>query len=205
MTTTTDAPRERPFTVLFVCTANLCRSPLAENLFRASLGRLGLDWEAASAGLRARDGLPMHPHAAEVLLERGVSTEGWASRRLSVSRIAAADLVLTAEVAHRQAVVTVAPAAVRYSFTLLQFSQLLSLGPAEAGPGGQQAGPDLIRYAELARSRPQNRDSHLLELSDPIGKPIEAFRATADRITEALREIEEALGQRSADAAALWM
>lgn len=200
MAITNNAAAERPFTVLFVCTANQCRSPLAENLFRASLNRLDVDWAVTSAGVITKDGNAMHARAAAVLDERGVAHAGWASQRLTAARVAAADLVLTAEMAHRQTVVTMQPAAVRYSFTLLQFSRLLALSPAGDEPAmNQDAGLELIRRAELARSRPQSRDEHQLELADPIGEPIDAFRRTADTIEEALLVIEHALRSQRAD------
>lgn len=182
---------ERPFSVLFVCTANQCRSPLAENLFRAALRDVDIDWAVSSAGVRGRDGKRMHEHASAVLEERSIPHEDWRSRRLTAQQIAAADLVLAAEVAHRKVAVTMHPAAVRYSFTLLQFARLLSL--ADESPRRPQSGQELIRHAELARSRPQSRDEHLIDLADPIGEGIDKFRSTADRIDEALRVIERAL------------
>jgi protein-tyrosine phosphatase len=39
-----------PVSILFVCLGNICRSPLAEGVFRAEAGRLGLDAEVDSAG-----------------------------------------------------------------------------------------------------------------------------------------------------------
>jgi protein-tyrosine phosphatase len=191
---TNDLAIQRPFSVLFVCTANQCRSPLAENLFRASLQRLGVDWQVSSAGVRACDGKPMHRHVSTVLDEHDIPHQGWQSRRLTPAQIAATDLVLTAEVVHRQVAVTMHPAAVRYSFTLLQFARLLKLAAASGELTSAHDGPDLIRHAELARSRPQSRDEHLIDLPDPIGESIDKFRETADRIEQALGQIEHAFG-----------
>jgi len=44
---------EPSFGVLFVCTANHCRSPIAEHLLRRELASRDLDWSVASAGTRA--------------------------------------------------------------------------------------------------------------------------------------------------------
>jgi protein-tyrosine phosphatase len=192
-----DVATMQPFSVLFVCTANQCRSPLAENMFRAALAGLDVDWVVSSAGVRSRDGDSMHVHASAVLDERNILHEGWRTRRLTPQQVAAADLVLTAEVAHRKVAVTMHPAAIRYSFTLLQFARLLSL--ADEGQSDPQSGQDLIHHAELARSRPQSRDEHLIDLADPIGEAIDKFRTTADRIDDALRVIERALRPASAN------
>ena len=181
----------QPFTVLFVCTANQCRSPLAEFLLRSSLAAANVSWNVSSSGTRAHDGLPMHPHAASVLDERGIDYDGWVSSRLDPAAVAGADLVLTAEVAHRRDVVTMLPAAVRRTFTLLQFALLLDLSPAgRANPcagEGRRRGEDLIRAAEQARSRPQARDAAHLDIADPVGGALADFQRVAGVIHDAVR------------------
>jgi protein-tyrosine-phosphatase len=60
--------------ILFLCTGNTCRSPLAEGIARA---RLGSQREVAfeSAGLYALDGAPASPHASRVAAEVGVDLD----------------------------------------------------------------------------------------------------------------------------------
>lgn len=64
--------------ILFVCTGNTCRSPMAAALFndmaRALQGQGGRRAIAASAGLYATDGAPITKEAAEALLEAGVES-----------------------------------------------------------------------------------------------------------------------------------
>ena len=66
--------------ILFVCTANLCRSPMAEAICRAKLD--GRDWKLSSAGFFADHPLPPVPEVLTLLHLRGLSTEGLSSKCL---------------------------------------------------------------------------------------------------------------------------
>lgn len=80
--------------VLFVCTANLCRSPMAAAVFNELADEAGLPFEAGSAGVSAREGYDMAPYAREALGEIGVGAEGHSSRRIAKRMLDEADLVL---------------------------------------------------------------------------------------------------------------
>ena len=58
--------------VLFVCTANVCRSPMAQAIFNALAEDSGLPFRAESAGTAALEGALMAPNAVAVLEEAGV-------------------------------------------------------------------------------------------------------------------------------------
>ncbi|MEV4500142.1 hypothetical protein AB0J84_31165, partial [Micromonospora arborensis] len=66
--------------VLFVCHANLCRSPMAEHLARRLLADRPVT--VASAGTDAMDGLGMHPYAMEVVAESGADAASFRTRGL---------------------------------------------------------------------------------------------------------------------------
>lgn len=90
------------YNMLFVCTGNTCRSPMAEGLARKWIAdRFGCapdDIEAhgysvGSAGAFASDGAPASPHAVTALLERGVDIAGHQSRALQREQVTRADVI----------------------------------------------------------------------------------------------------------------
>lgn len=84
-----------PTRLLFVCSGNTCRSPLAEALARRGITELGLKEVAvASAGTSAWDGSPASDGALLVGLERGLDLSSHRSRQLTRDIVAEADLIL---------------------------------------------------------------------------------------------------------------
>ena len=82
-----------PKNILFVCTGNVCRSPMAEALFRArAAGRV--NWTATSAGTAAICGEPATEEAVVALAEAGVDLKGHRSQPVSPELVARADLIL---------------------------------------------------------------------------------------------------------------
>lgn len=80
--------------VLFVCTANICRSPMAEKIFNALVWDAGVPYEARSAGVAALVGEPIARNARTVLEEAGVQTGEHRARQVDRAMIEDADLVL---------------------------------------------------------------------------------------------------------------
>jgi protein-tyrosine-phosphatase len=82
--------------ILFVCTGNTCRSPMAEELLRRALESRGLTGQVTvtSAGTGAWDGAPASEGAYLVGLEQGVDLSGHRARLLSRELVKSADLVL---------------------------------------------------------------------------------------------------------------
>ncbi len=96
--------------VLFVCVGNICRSPMAEALYRQRFGRRE-GTGAASAGIGALAGRPADPVAVELLSARGVDLSTHRARQLTPELLSEWELVLVMEDAHRREVEAIAPAA----------------------------------------------------------------------------------------------
>jgi len=107
-------------TLLFVCTGNTCRSPMAERLM-AKLCRPFPQWRFASAGLFAAPGAPASEMAIEVMREIGISLEDHRSRVLSPAMVKEADLLIAMTSAHRDGILAMAPDAAAKTHTLHSF------------------------------------------------------------------------------------
>jgi len=180
------------FRILVVCTANICRSPMIERMFRHGLvERLGADatrFEVTSAGTWGHDGPSMHEFSAQVLGERGIDASDFAPRVLVAEMVEQSDLVLTAAREHRAAVVTMCPSASRRAFTLLEFARLLGPVDPSALPAGDVVARARALVEEAAGNRglvPPDRPEDD-DLADPIGRPMADFRRAADHIAGAL-------------------
>jgi len=90
-----------PRRILFVCTGNICRSPMAAAIARAELDRAGAGGiEVESAGTMAMVGWGATREAARVAEEHGTSLAGHRPRQLTRELVAGADLVVGMEAAH---------------------------------------------------------------------------------------------------------
>lgn len=87
--------------VLFVCTGNTCRSPMAAGIARRLAAARGLtDVEFASAGTGAAADTPATDGALLVSMEQGVDLAGHRSRPLTPDLVAQSDLILTMGAGH---------------------------------------------------------------------------------------------------------
>lgn len=87
--------------LLFVCTGNTCRSPMAEALARREFERRGLNWRAESAGLMAGAGAPASRHAADEMTRRGLSLDAHRAREVTGEAVARAGRILAMTDTHR--------------------------------------------------------------------------------------------------------
>lgn len=138
--------------IVFVCTGNTCRSPLAEVLMRRRLAEgLGVAEDelegqgvmVASAGIAAAAGSPASPETAEVLRQKGLSADGHAAQQLTEHLVRQADWLLAMTPSHVESI--------------------LSLWPDAAG-------------------RVKLVDATGGAISDPIGGPLEVYERCAEQI-----------------------
>jgi protein-tyrosine-phosphatase len=80
--------------LLFVCTGNTCRSPLAEAIARRIASERGIDVEVGSAGTSAWDGSPASDGSLLVGIERGLDLNAHRSRQLTREMVEGSDLII---------------------------------------------------------------------------------------------------------------
>lgn len=91
------------FHVVFVCTGNVCRSPMAEGLLRHYWGMSGRNnLVVSSMGIYGLNSQPATEFAQQVCLGRGVDISGHRSRPLDFSELAEADIVLTMDITQKE-------------------------------------------------------------------------------------------------------
>ena len=92
-------------TLLFICTGNTCRSPMAEAIARDLLTRAGdTETKVISAGVTAMEGAPMTPEARETLVELGVDPGRHRSRAAEPALIGSAEQIYTMTRSHLRAI-----------------------------------------------------------------------------------------------------
>lgn len=181
---------EPPLRVLFVCTANIARSPYAERRTRQLLA--GSAITVSSAGVPGVPGREMDSEMAAQLRSRGAEPSGHLSRVLARGLLAETDLVLTVEFTHRLRIAQAWPDHAIKVFGLHQLADAVDRLPAPA------AGLELLDQAFAAR-RP---DGMNWDVADPHGRGRSAAARCADEIDAALSLIVPALAGTRIEGAA---
>jgi protein-tyrosine phosphatase len=196
------------FEVLTVCTGNICRSPLAEQLLR-----LHLTPEKAtvsSAGTRGLRSAPMPPEALALADQLGVPTSdstAHRSRFLTEGMLVAPDLIVTMTREHRRMVAELAPSRMRSTFTAREFARLAAdltddqiRDAADKAPE-QNPGARVRAAATLVASRrgmvlpPEKPEDD--DVIDPYGRSWQTYELSAAQLTPALDEVVRVLNAAS--------
>lgn len=178
------------FRIVIVCTANICRSPMAEAMIRQGLRAAGPDADGVvveSAGVYGHEGSPIAPGSAAALEALGIEEDGHRGRLLTPAIVGSADLVLTMEERHRDAILAGTPEARDRTFTLREFARLAGGQASLAGAGVAERARALVAAAGLRRANLPW--AGVDDVPDPYGGPGEGYPACAALILAEVRTL----------------
>jgi protein-tyrosine phosphatase len=172
--------------ILFVCTANICRSPMAEALLRARLAARGIAAGVASAGL-LQDGREVAPEVVALMAERGLDVAGRTSRHVEPADVEASDLVLGMQRLHVREIVLAQPDTWPRTLAL---KELVRLGEQVGARPTDESVEDWLARTHEKRDRSQLLSESVIDdIADPYGGPVEGYRVTAEEIDEQLASL----------------
>ena len=147
--------------IIFVCYANFCRSPMAEVLCKSLLrdDERAQDMNIRSAGINASTRGCAHPNSVQVMSERGLDLSEHVPTQLIEEMVDSAGLVLTMETYQRDDILAQKPDAQGRVYTLLEYVNHRNATSPDMG----------------------------LEIDDPYGLEVDAYRRCADETSGALR------------------
>jgi low molecular weight protein-tyrosine phosphatase len=183
---TADKPVET-FSILAVCTGNVCRSPAVERLLARDLRPSVV---VRSAGTHALVGQPIAEPMARLLRDNGVEARAFTARCLTENLVKDADLVLTLTRTQRSLVVELWPPAVRHTFTLRELARLLQQVDPSILPEGTPAermSAAIPLAVAMRGSRPTSPDDD--DVIDPFGRAEEVYAISFGEIAAAVHPI----------------
>lgn len=172
--------------ILFVCSANRCRSPMAAALFAVRAAEYGVRPVVRSAGV-AVDHLGVPDEVLEVMVAYGIDLSRHRSAPLERMDVARADVVIGMTGRHVQEIALLDPPSWHRTFRLKEFARRgRAIGPRLPG----QDVPSWVRAVHHDRPRADLVDLTPTEdIGDPMGGPLDGFAATARAIDELAKEV----------------
>jgi protein arginine phosphatase len=192
--------------VLFVCTGNTCRSPMAEALLREKgKGKFNVK----SAGVYAGNGAVMSSNASKALSERKIK-DTHQSQAVSDYLISWADLILTMTENHKYALVNKWPSAVNKTYTLKEYVlddeekkkieeiytlyteiEMLKLEFLSKNHDEEEVRADFEKRVRPLVERRMTLEESIpsLDISDPFGGPLHLYQNTRDEIEDLIEKL----------------
>lgn len=141
-------------TILFVCTGNLYRSPIAAEAFHDQLMQDGRDeeWVVKSAGTWAVPGQKPPPEAMDLALAHGLLIDEHKTQALTADLIAEADLVLVMEESHRDSIKAEFPFARKKVYLLSQVVEGIAYDIPDPAQVNAELGNIIGELVEMVRA-----------------------------------------------------
>jgi protein-tyrosine phosphatase len=183
--------------ILVVCTANQCRSPMAAALLDRELARCGVPAQVRSAGTNAVAEVPPTDDAISVMKADGLDISTHRSRPVEAEDLDRADVIITMTRGHLRDLATRSPVAFPRLFTLKELARRAQ---------DQPRGEDEDLRAWVTRLGAERRTTDLLgddpvdDIADPIGCAVEVYSAVARELAEATSGVVTAGWGRGDDA-----
>ena len=174
--------------VLLLCTANQCRSPMAEVLLRHRLASAGVDAVVSSAGLYP-GGRPATPHGVATMADRGLDLSGHRSRQIDAPLLLAADLVIGMSREHVREAAVLQPDVLSRAFTLKELVRTAAI------TGPRRSGEDLDAWLRRVAAERNRSDlvgvghDEELDVADPVGLGRADYERTARLLDDLLAQV----------------
>jgi protein-tyrosine phosphatase len=174
--------------IMVLCTANVCRSPMAAALLARRLAVLGVTAPVRSAGM-IRCGEPPLPEVISAMASYGIEIASHRSRIANATDLARASLVLAMARDNLRYAVSTEPAVWPYAFTL---KELIRRGERIGSRRPGEPFADWLSRAHAGRERALLLgDSAEDDVADPAGGPRRAYAATARLLDHLVMRLAE--------------
>ncbi|GIP19035.1 protein-tyrosine-phosphatase [Paenibacillus montaniterrae] len=193
--------------ILFLCTGNTCRSPMAEAFLKGLAHEKGLILAVRSAGISTVDGLPVSTNSKHALERRGIQHQG-SSVAMNEEALHWADLILTMTTSHKREVMRRYPEVMDKLYTLKEYAymddqlqaKLNELEELYSELQMQQLLGQPIDEEKRKRAQKLELSMPSFDIADPFGGSQSIYDACADELEDAIfKLVDKLLAIRSSE------